>query len=557
MTSAERPVRAVAYVRVSTEREGMISPELQLTAVRDYCEHRGYVLVETIEDVDLSGRFWTRRHMEQAIAMVEDHAAEVIVVWRWSRVSRNRFDWAMAVDRVERAGGQLESATEGFDPTTSTGRFARGMLAEFAAFESDRVGDVWREVQDRRVRLGLTPTGHPQFGYRKSGGSYLVDQKTGPILTEMYRRYNDGASFAAITTMLNRRRVPKAADRYTGTPWHQGTLPILMDRGFGAGYILAYGVRLVGAHQAVISETVWLAYRRRREDTVRGPRHVPLPPMWLDGLVFCTCGRPMTAERGGPTRPSAYRCRTHRGGTHLRNIVERRLTGLVFRWLDRLAFTASYAATARIGAQQRADDSAATARVLAREVSSGPASPALQREYELASAGSRFLDPVLVARELVEDWAQLSDTVKRERLTQLMTRITVRTGHSTATITAHTTWGTSLSYSAGDVTQIRCESSFQERWLSPIEALRLTGVAAGVLRYWRTTGVLPMSKRDVTTKRQWLYALSDLDRVLATPRTPHNGHNLRRVRAAITATSLDEAAPSVDDSAFGCVSEVP
>lgn len=35
------PARAVAYVRGSQAREGMVSPELQLSAIADYCRRRG------------------------------------------------------------------------------------------------------------------------------------------------------------------------------------------------------------------------------------------------------------------------------------------------------------------------------------------------------------------------------------------------------------------------------------------------------------------------------------------------------------------------------------
>jgi site-specific DNA recombinase len=68
--------------------------------------------------------------------MLEHDEADVIVVWRWSRVSRNRLDWAVAVDRVEAVGGRLDSATEPFDVRTPTGRFARGTLAKFATYAS-------------------------------------------------------------------------------------------------------------------------------------------------------------------------------------------------------------------------------------------------------------------------------------------------------------------------------------------------------------------------------------------------------------------------------------
>jgi hypothetical protein len=174
--------RAVAYIRVSMAREGMISPELQMAAISEHCKRRGYRIVEVLEDLDLSGRFWRRRQVDAAICMLEDGEAEAIVVWRWSRVARNRLDWAVAVDRVEAAGGTLESATEPFDVSTSTGRFARGMLAEFAAYESDRLGDVWREVRAHRLSLGVPVNGMPQFGYTKDGGRYVVHRTRGPLL---------------------------------------------------------------------------------------------------------------------------------------------------------------------------------------------------------------------------------------------------------------------------------------------------------------------------------------------------------------------------------------
>ena len=82
----------------------------------------------------------------RALLAFEERAADAIVVWKWSRLARNRRDWAVAVDTIEAAGGRPESSTETVDTITSTGRLARGMLAEIAAFESDRIGDGWREA---------------------------------------------------------------------------------------------------------------------------------------------------------------------------------------------------------------------------------------------------------------------------------------------------------------------------------------------------------------------------------------------------------------------------
>jgi len=79
------------------------------------------------------------------------------------------------VAELEDAGGVLVSATEDFDTTTATGKFGRGMLLEFSAFESDRAGKTWKEAFDHRVREGLPSLGRDRFGYRREGRARRED----------------------------------------------------------------------------------------------------------------------------------------------------------------------------------------------------------------------------------------------------------------------------------------------------------------------------------------------------------------------------------------------
>src|SRR6185437_8859213 len=190
----ERP-RAISYIRVSTAHDDMVSPDIQRAANQRWAESCGYQIVKEIPDLDLTGRFWKRRRAEEAVGLVEAGEADVILVWKWSRLARNRLDWALALDRVERAGGRLESSTEPVDTSTSTGRFTRGMLAELAAFESDRIGDVWKDVHRRRTSAGLPANGRPRFGYQVIDGQFTPDPETGPLLAELYRRFISGESF--------------------------------------------------------------------------------------------------------------------------------------------------------------------------------------------------------------------------------------------------------------------------------------------------------------------------------------------------------------------------
>ena len=144
--------RAILYLRQSIAREESISLELQEDAGRRYATQQGYEVIGVEADEGISGRTWHKRPaIQRVMAQIETGEADVIILWKWSRLSRSRLDWAIAIDKVEAAGGRIESATEQVDVSTSTGRFARGMLAEFAAFESERIGDTWKEAHQRRV----------------------------------------------------------------------------------------------------------------------------------------------------------------------------------------------------------------------------------------------------------------------------------------------------------------------------------------------------------------------------------------------------------------------
>lgn len=299
---ANRPDRAVLYLRQSTHREESISLDLQETAGREYCERQGYEVVRVESDPGISGRTWNRPAVQRVMAAVEAREAEVVVLWKWSRLSRSRLDWAVAVDKVESVGGRIESATEPLDTTTATGRFARGMLAEFAAFESERIGDVWKETQQRRRRNGLTPNGGDRYGYVRDEDTYTPSAETGELLADLYRRHIAGEGFTRLTRVLN-----EAGHRTsTGALWSHDKLRSILDSGFAAGLIIQgrypNATYYPGAHPAIISPEEWESYLARRARSPVPPR-VADPKYMLTGLAICAdCGGPMRATNRNGVR---------------------------------------------------------------------------------------------------------------------------------------------------------------------------------------------------------------------------------------------------------------
>lgn len=334
--------RAVLYLRQSVSREDSISLELQESACRAHCEREGYTVVGVEADPGISGRTWNRPGVVKVMELIEGGKADVIVLWRWSRLSRSRLDWAVAADRVETAGGRIESATEAIDVSTSTGRLARGMMTEFAAFESEKIGDTWKEAHARRLNMGLPANGRPRFGYayaRDTG--FTQDPVTAPVLREMYMRYTSGMSFFQLTRWANTTDTQPAyygGGRLPGkTGWGPNTIRSMLDSGFGAGLLNTKGEKLAGAHEGVISLEEWEEYLSRRQLRLKFKRGENSGYTYT-GMIRCSCGYAM---HGGykDTPQERYACSarvaqsTHVGGFVRSGAVDR----AVLSWLEGIA----------------------------------------------------------------------------------------------------------------------------------------------------------------------------------------------------------------------------
>jgi DNA invertase Pin-like site-specific DNA recombinase len=280
----------IGYVRVSQAREEMISPELQRTAIEDFCHRRGYVLADIVEDLDATGRNFARAGIQHCLGMVESGEVAAIVVWKFSRFGRHRRDWAINLDRVESVGGALLSATEQIDTTTSTGRLTRGMLAEIAAWESERIGEQWKETQERRRKLGLTHNGGARVGYAiDENGHYFVDEVLRPLIVEAYRMYVGGASQWDVANWLNNNGVKNSQGRL----WGQRTLSNYLESGFAAGLLHTYtpDAHYPGTHDPIINKLMWEQYLRARRMRRKVPPHAVRRVTELSGLIFCaSCG---------------------------------------------------------------------------------------------------------------------------------------------------------------------------------------------------------------------------------------------------------------------------
>lgn len=334
----------IGYIRVSTWREEKISPEIQRAAIEQWAARTRRRIIAWIEDLDASGRNFKRRIM-QGIEAVEQGRARGIAVWKFSRFGRTDVGIAINLERLEHVGGQLASATEEVDATTAVGRFTRGTLFNLAVFESDRIGEQWKETHAHRLAHGVPSGGRPRFGYiwtprrvpdpetptewRVQEESYEPNYPGGAdALAEAYEQYAAGTGAITLADMLN----DLGHKSTRGGPWRQDTLLRYLDSGFAAGLLrvrdscdcgkggrtyksCGHWRQFPGAHEPVITPEVWQEYRTRRGQVRRMPPRERTPRYETTGLVRCSlCGGALT---GHPQTSGAvyWRCaRSDAGG---------------------------------------------------------------------------------------------------------------------------------------------------------------------------------------------------------------------------------------------------
>lgn len=469
----ESPPRALGLVRVSKVgdrvEEDLLSPDIQRAAIEDHCARRGYTITGWIEGIDESGSrrksaWWAK--LDGAVSQVEAGDADVLVVWKFSRTARQRLKWAIAIDRVELAGGLLESATEPLDTATASGRLARGMLAEMAAYESEVIGSTWRETHARRTAKGLPASGKPRFGYRVQDGIHRPYPPEAPVLVECYRRYIAGESVYALVGWLNRQGITTVPGHSArgGGPWSVQTLRRVLDVGFGAGYLHVHGERLRGIHEPVIDEATWTAYLAARASRRHnGPRE--RSTYLLSGMARCAvvlpdgsmCGSSMAAGYYGSQKHHQFRCiaasaaRRHPGCSILMRYAE----AAVREWVEREAVTEASSADAKVAQRARALRRRQDARALARELVEldkalsrlavervrDRAMPGavweqaraellrdravLEERRRIALAEAQDGEPAELAAQLARDWDELPMEQLRGGLRRLIARVEV------------------------------------------------------------------------------------------------------------------------------------
>lgn len=225
-------MKAAIYVRVSTVAQEL-SPLAQEEQARLYCRMKSYDVAAVFHEIGVSGgkEFAKREKGSELLSRLADF--DVIVLAKLDRAFRSTVDCIVTVEALRAAGKVVVFLDLSIDSSTPAGMLCLTMLAAFASFERQRIGEriteALTEVRSQGRKIGPAP-----FGYRNA--SAIVDGRKvnagrhEPIETE--RAALDlidamrGRPLREIASALNDGKVPTRR----GGPWHPQTVKQILGR---------------------------------------------------------------------------------------------------------------------------------------------------------------------------------------------------------------------------------------------------------------------------------------------------------------------------------------
>ena len=345
--------KVALYLRVSSdEQRERESIKTQREFFKQYCELYGLEVTETYADDGVSGTAPLHERPEGR-RLLEDAQAkkfERVLVYRLDRLGRSLLVIVDAHDKLHVSGASLRSATEPIDTSNPSGRLIFQMLASFAEYERETIGERTRAGLHRAYRNGKY-MGRVPYGYCLDEDARLeVVAEEAAIVREITANIAEGSTLYREAKRLNDLGVASPGWRYgtsqrkPGRCWCATTISKIIHQ---PAYSGIHVVKINGGEDYIERKVpaimdpdlqerakVMLTENKRRPDRKRDRKYL------LAGLVKCAaCGYAFTGHSSTARgkKYHYYRC-VRRTQKLLPKGLHHRPASLSAQWLEDLVW---------------------------------------------------------------------------------------------------------------------------------------------------------------------------------------------------------------------------
>ena len=343
-------MNAAIYVRVSTleQAKSGYSVPAQKQRLQAFCESQGWDIAGLYADEGVSAKDTNRPELQRMLNDIESGHIDVVVVYKLDRLTRSVMDLYKLLEAFEQHDCKFRSITEVYDTTTAMGRMFITLVASFAQFERENLGERVQLGMLEKARQGKWTSVHEPFGYRldkKEYKLYIVEEEA-IIVRKIFNLYRT-TGMKSIAGILNRNNMLTRK----GNRWSDNTIMKTLRNPVYCGYLEWSGETHKAYHEPIISEEQFEETQQiTKERTTAPPRSISSNYIFSQTLRCHSCGKSLVGNpttykhKGKSIRYFNYRCREkiRDNCKGCRNVSEIKLESAFVDYLSRIDYSDIY-----------------------------------------------------------------------------------------------------------------------------------------------------------------------------------------------------------------------
>lgn len=295
-------MKVALYARVSSEKqaEKEIPIAGQIKTLREYAQSHGWELYREFVDEAISGSTDKRPEFQNMIALAEDknRPFDAILVWSYSRFTRNHKDLLVYTFRLEKCKVSLVSITEPIEDNYQ-GKFFKDIVGAVNELHLGKLAeDTIRGMKENASR-GYLNGGKLPIGYKKKKvamgsnekSTLELDEQFAPVVQRVFQMCLEETGAKKIVEILNAEGL--RTDQ--GKLWNKNLVLAILKNEKYTGTLLwrikksGETVRVENSHPAIIAAENFKrvqALLESRSPKITHPRSVESVYL-LSGLIYC------------------------------------------------------------------------------------------------------------------------------------------------------------------------------------------------------------------------------------------------------------------------------
>ena len=295
---------AVIYARYSSDNQREESIEGQIRECTAYAEKNGITVIKHYIDRAFSAKTDNRPEFQQMIKDSGKKLFDVVLVWKFDRFARNRFDSANYKMILKKNGVHLISVMEPI-AEGSQGILVETLLEGMAEYYSAELSEKVIRGQTENALKGKCTGGTGTIGYKIDEDKfYHLDPLTSPLVLEAFQRYDNGDKMVEIVNFLNDKGV---RNMLGGKMTHSSVNTMLKNRRY-IGELSFRDIVVPDAIPVIVPKDLFDRVQKRLDKNKRAPACGKADEEYLlTTKLFCgKCGALMFGESGTSATGRTY-----------------------------------------------------------------------------------------------------------------------------------------------------------------------------------------------------------------------------------------------------------